>query len=174
MKHSEEDHTTGCSERCEPKGGFKLAPFVSMREEGCCGGGHKFDENLQTIPLTTLDQVKEFHQAFGHPVKDVPDLSDRKLNDLRVNLLVEEVKELNDAMGVNDTVAALDALLDIQYVLDGAFLALGFHNVKDEGFDRVHQSNMSKLGEDGKPVLREDGKILKGPNYKKVDLTDLV
>src|SRR6202040_4315014 len=109
----------------------------------------------------SLEQVKEFHEAFSHPIKDNPDLSDIKLVTLRLQLIWEELKELEDAVDVYkldgeernpDKVAALDALLDLQYVLDGAFLALGFAGVKDEGFQRVHASNMSKLGEDGKPI----------------------
>jgi predicted HAD superfamily Cof-like phosphohydrolase len=122
---------------------------------------------------STLEGVKEFHEAFGHPVKDSPDVSDHALNELRVKLIQEELDELKEALTEQSKVETLDALLDIQYVLDGAFLALGFHRVKMEGFRRVHESNMSKLGPDNKPILREDGKVQKGPDFKPVDLKDL-
>lgn len=118
--------------------------------------------------------VKEFHQAFGHPVKDSPDVADHDLCELRNKLLLEELIELHYATTVKDKVQALDALCDLQYVLDGAFLALGFHKVKDDAMAEVHRSNMSKLGADGKPIYREDGKILKGPNYTPPNLAQFV
>ena len=124
---------------------------------------------------TTLDAVKEFHETYGLPVKDAPDISDAKTNKLRINLLAEEVEELLEALEVGDMVEVLDALTDIQYVLDGAYLSFGLHPVKQAAFDEVHSSNMSKLGEDGKPIVREeDGKILKGPNYFKPDIAQFV
>lgn len=124
---------------------------------------------------TTLEQVKEFHETYGLPVKSAPDLSDAKTNALRINLLAEELEELQEALADNDPVEVLDALIDLQYVLDGAFLSLGLHHVKDAAFAEVHNSNMSKLGEDGKPIVREsDGKILKGPNYFKPDMSKFI
>lgn len=124
---------------------------------------------------TTLEQVREFHETYGLPVKDTPDLSDEKTNALRINLLAEELEELQEAIADNDPVEVLDALIDLQYVLDGAFLSLGLHDVKDAAFNEVHRSNMSKLGEDGKPIVRpEDGKILKGPDYFKPDMARFV
>lgn len=124
---------------------------------------------------TTLEQVQEFHDTYGLPVKDAPDLSDPKTNDLRINLLAEELDELKEALKNNDPVEALDALIDLQYVLDGAFLSLGLHDVKEAAFAEVHRSNMSKLGEDGKPIRREsDGKVMKGPNYFTPDLAQFV
>lgn len=119
---------------------------------------------------TSLDMVKEFHEAFGHPVADKPNLKEVDLKLLRLRLLQEELDELEEALAAESPASTLDALLDLQYVLDGAFLALGFHRVKDLAFRDVHDSNMSKLGEDGKPVYREDGKIMKGPNYEPVNL----
>lgn len=115
---------------------------------------------------TTLESVREFHETYGAVIKDTPDTADQAVNKLRVNLLREELDELEEALAGNDPVEALDALVDLQYVLDGAFLALGLHAVKDKAFDEVHRSNMSKLGPDGKPILREsDNKVLKGPDY---------
>ncbi len=121
---------------------------------------------------STLDSVKIFHETYGLPVKDAPDISDAKTNALRVNLLEEEVEELKEALAAGNIVEVLDALTDIQYVLDGAYLSFGLQDLKQAAFDEVQRSNMSKLGEDGKPIVRpEDGKILKGPNYFKPDLS---
>lgn len=124
---------------------------------------------------TTLEQVQIFHETYGLPVKDAPDISDPKTNALRVNLLEEEVEELKEALEQGDIVEVLDALTDLQYVLDGAYLSFGLQSLKMPAFEEVQRSNMSKLGEDGKPIVREeDGKILKGPNYFKPDLTQFL
>jgi len=124
---------------------------------------------------STLDQVQEFHETYGLPVKDSPDISDPKTNKLRINLLAEEVEELQEALEAGDMVEVLDALTDIQYVLDGAYLSFGLQHVKMAAFEEVQRSNMSKLGEDGKPIVREeDGKILKGPNYFKPDIAQFI
>lgn len=124
---------------------------------------------------STLEQVCEFHETYGLPVEDAPNISDEKTNLLRINLLAEELDELKEALAAGDKVETLDALIDLQYVLDGAFLSLGFHDVKDAAFAEVHASNMSKLGEDGKPIRREsDGKVMKGPNYFKPDMAKFV
>lgn len=124
---------------------------------------------------TTLEQVREFHETYGLPVKDTADLSDEQTNALRLNLLAEELEEFKQALADKDPVEALDALIDLQYVLDGAFLSLGLHHLKGPAFDEVHRSNMSKLGADGKPVVRQsDGKILKGPDYFKPDLAQFI
>ncbi|PCI98885.1 MAG: hypothetical protein COB14_07245 [Alphaproteobacteria bacterium] len=124
---------------------------------------------------TTLDQVQEFHETYGLPVLDAPHISDEKTNDLRINLLAEELDELKEALEQGDMVETLDALIDLQYVLDGAFLSLGMAHLKTPAFDEVHRSNMSKLGADGKPIRREsDGKVLKGPDYFKPDMAQFV
>lgn len=124
---------------------------------------------------STLDQVRQFHETYGLPVKNTPDISDKKTNALRINLLSEELDELKEALKNADIVETLDALVDLQYVLDGTFLSFGLHNHKQKAFDEVHASNMSKLGEDGKPIRREsDGKILKGPNYFAPDLVQFI
>lgn len=120
---------------------------------------------------TTLSQVREFHETYGLPVRSIPDISDQKTNALRINLIAEELEELRQALRDGDIKETLDALIDLQYVLDGAFLSFGLHHLKDPAFEEVHGSNMSKLGSDGKPIVREsDGKILKGPNYYEPDL----
>lgn len=123
------------------------------------------------MTTNTLDAVKEFHETYGLPVKDVPHITDEKTNQLRINLLQEELDELSEALANNDIVEVLDALTDLQYVLDGAYLSFGLHGLKESAFNEVQRSNMSKLGEDGKPIVREeDGKILKGPNYSAPDI----
>lgn len=124
---------------------------------------------------TTLEQVQEFHETYGLPVLDQANISDEKTNALRINLLAEELDELKEALKAGDLVETLDALIDLQYVLDGAFLSFGLQHVKEAAFDEVHRSNMSKLGEDGKPIRREsDGKVLKGPNYFKPDMAQFI
>lgn len=124
---------------------------------------------------STLESVQEFHETYGLPVLDQPDISDRKTNTLRINLLAEELDELKDALEQGDLVETLDALVDLQYVLDGAFLSFGLQHLKDSAFEEVQRSNMSKLDENGRPIVREeDGKILKGPNYFKPDLAQFI
>jgi len=123
----------------------------------------------------TLKCVQEFHEAFGLPVKAHPEIDDPKTNLLRINLIAEELEELKEALAAGDVVEVLDALTDLQYVLDGAYLSFGLHDVKHAAFSEVHRSNMSKLGADGKPIRRpEDGKVLKGPDYFKPDLSQFV
>lgn len=136
--------------------------------------------------MTSLDMVREFHERFGQVVNDEPSLGDERLNSLRVDLIAEELCELAEALGCKieftweaydlptKTIAALDALTDLQYVLDGAYLSLGFAHLKDAALAEVHRSNMSKLGADGRPVLRDDGKILKGPGYSPPDLATVL
>lgn len=118
--------------------------------------------------------VRRWHQKFNVPVKDEPDLSDKDLNKLRFNLLQEELNELKDAMDVEDKVGVLDALTDLQYVLDGTYLSLGFWKLKNKAFREVQRSNMSKLGSDGKPIKRKDGKVLKGENFFKPNLKQFI
>ena len=124
--------------------------------------------------MNYINMVKEFHLAFGGPVLARPDLSDNKRTELYLSLLSEELDELSVAISDRNEVEALDALCDSQYVPDVAILALGYRLCFDEAFEHVHNSNMSKLGKDGKPVLRDDGKILKGPNYCKPNLKDIL
>jgi len=119
--------------------------------------------------MKSIDLVRQFHVAFGQPIRDTPSIDNEAINALRVALILEETRELDDALEARDPVAVLDALTDLQYVLDGAYLSLGFHRFKDAASAEVHRSNMSKL-DDGAPVLREDGKILKGPDYSPPNL----
>ena len=94
---------------------------------------------------TTLEMVQEFHETYGLPVEAQQTTGSEQTKDLRINLLQEELDELKEALANNDIVETLDALIDLQYVLDGAFLSFGLQNVKMEAFDEVHRSNMSKL-----------------------------
>ena len=126
--------------------------------------------------MNTIQQVVEFHKAYGHPIEEEPIIktADMKALWLRLDLLKEELEELDIAINERDTIEVLDALCDLQYVLDGAKLALGFHKVFDAAFAEVHRSNMSKLGEDGRPIYREDGKVMKGPNYSPPNLESIL
>lgn len=122
---------------------------------------------------STLDQVKLFHEVFGHPVKSQPDISDEDLNEARVKFLREEVVELEEALEAGDMVEVLDALTDIQYFLDGSYHCFGMAHLKTAAFEEVQRSNMSKLGPDGKAIYRADGKIVKGPNFSPPNLAPL-
>lgn len=117
---------------------------------------------------TSLDKIRKFHTAFGHPCPKAPDLGDQRLKDLRVNLIQEELNELKEALTNNDPIKALDAYADLMVVVFGGGVSMGLP--LEAGYDEVMRSNMTKLGADGKPIIREDGKILKGPNYEPPDL----
>ena len=124
---------------------------------------------------STIEQVQEFHETYGLPVEADQTTGSDQTKELRINLLQEELDELKEALDNDDLVETLDALIDLQYVLDGAFLSFGMQDVKESAFNEVHRSNMSKLGEDGKPIRREgDGKVMKGPNYFKPDMTQFI
>ena len=123
--------------------------------------------------IETISQVREWHEAFDVPNRDEPCLPEDRIQ-LRLRILEEEVAELRAAAEAGDLIETIDALTDIQYVLDGTYLEFGMAGIKTEAFARVQASNMSKLGEDGKPIHREDGKVLKGPNFFKPDFSDLV
>jgi predicted HAD superfamily Cof-like phosphohydrolase len=121
---------------------------------------------------SNFDKVGEFMNTFGQEVKTSPEFPDIDTVALRYELIKEELDELYHAMGEKDLVEVADALTDILYVTYGAGHAFGID--LDACFDEVQRSNMSKLGADGKPIYREDGKILKGPNYFAPDLTPFV
>jgi len=113
--------------------------------------------------MTNFDKVKQFMEVFGQDVLNRPTMPSSELAKLRLELIREECEELTVATNAMDMVEIADALTDILYVVYGAGHAFGIN--LDACFDHVHASNMSKLGEDGKPIYREDGKVLKGPNY---------
>ncbi|WP_224484657.1 nucleoside triphosphate pyrophosphohydrolase family protein [Robertkochia aurantiaca] len=122
-----------------------------------------------------LDAVKEFHKAFGLGVADRPvaGLPERVI-DLRHRLMAEENDEYLEAAKNGDLVEVADALGDMLYILCGTILEHGMQHVIEEVFEEIQHSNMSKLGDDGKPVYREDGKVLKGPGYFKPDISAIL
>ena len=122
--------------------------------------------------MTNFQKVKTFMQTFGQEVKTKPSFSSEKINDLRYNLIKEELEELNQAMDDKNLLEVADALTDILYVTYGAGIAFGID--LDSCFDEVQNSNMSKLGKDGKPIYNEAGKVMKGPNYFKPDLSKFI
>jgi predicted HAD superfamily Cof-like phosphohydrolase len=118
--------------------------------------------------MSNFQSVKKFMQTFGQEVKNKVEFPKEKIVKLRYELLKEELEELNQAINDKDIKEVADALTDILYVTYGAGIAFGID--LDKCFDEVHQSNMSKLGSDGKPIYNEIGKVMKGPNYFKPDL----
>ena len=110
--------------------------------------------------------------TYGQEVKDKAEFSDTKTNKLRIDLIKEELEELTHAMNDKNLLEVADALTDILYVTYGAGHAFGID--LDKCFDEVQNSNMSKLGEDGKPIYNESGKVMKGPNYFKPDLLKFI
>lgn len=122
-----------------------------------------------------ISAVTEFHQAFGLGIKDVPtaQLSAAK-NMLRFNLMKEENEEYLEAANNGDLVEVADALGDMLYILCGTIIEHGMQDKIVAVFDEIQRSNMSKLGQDGKPIYREDGKVLKGPNYFKPDIAAML
>ena len=118
--------------------------------------------------MTNFEKVKLFMNTYGQEVKDKAEFSDAKTNKLRIDLIKEELEELTQAMNEKNLLEVADALTDILYVTYGAGHAFGID--LDKCFDEVQNSNMSKLGEDGKPIYNESGKVMKGPNYFKPDL----
>jgi predicted HAD superfamily Cof-like phosphohydrolase len=155
---------------------------------------------MQGVGMSHLDDQREFHEAVGHPVSHVPYLPlpgvgssgwlelDEAIGALealahkahekggyrwlRIGLMAEEVAEYLDAELDDDLVGVADALGDIGVIADGTALAYGIP--LDEVRKEIHRANMSKLGEDGKPILREDGKVLKGPNYSPPDIAAIL
>ena len=118
--------------------------------------------------MTNFEKVGLFMKTFGQEVKSKPAFATDKVNELRVNLIVEELGELKAAVKNKDLKETVDALTDILYVTYGAGHAFGVN--LDKCFDEVQKSNMSKLDEDGKPIYNESGKVMKGPNYFKPNL----
>ena len=122
--------------------------------------------------MSNFSKVGAFMKTFGQEVKDKPAFSTDKINKLRIDLIKEELEELTEAMKNNDLLEVADALTDILYVTYGAGHAFGIN--LDKCFEEVQNSNMSKLDENGKPIYNESGKVMKGPNYFKPDLSKFV
>ena len=122
--------------------------------------------------MSNFSKVGIFMKTFGQEVKNKPSFSTDKINKLRLDLIKEELSELTDAMNNKDLLEVADALTDILYVTYGAGHAFGID--LDKCFDEVQNSNMSKLDENRKPIYNEKGKVMKGPNYFKPDLSKFV
>ena len=122
--------------------------------------------------MSNFKKVGVFMKTFGQEVKNKASFSSDKINRLRIDLIKEEFDELNDAMKNRDLLEVADALTDILYVTYGAGHAFGID--LDKCFDEVQNSNMSKLDENGKPIYNESGKVMKGPNYFKPNLSKFV
>ena len=122
--------------------------------------------------MTNFQKVKNFMETFGQEVKLSPSFSSTKINELRYNLIKEELDEFKQALDNSDLLEVADALTDILYVTYGAGHAFGIN--LDACFEEVQNSNMSKLGSDGKPIYNDQGKVMKGPNYFKPDLSKFI
>ena len=122
--------------------------------------------------MSNFNKVGTFMKTFGQEVKTNPSFSSDKINKLRIDLIKEELDELQEAMKNNDLLEVADALTDILYVTYGAGHAFGIN--LDKCFDEVQNSNMSKLGENGEPIYNESGKVMKGPDYFKPDLSKFI
>ena len=119
--------------------------------------------------MTNFEKVELFMKTFAQEVKTTPSLSSEKINNLRISLINEELEEFKEAIKNNDLKEVVDALTDILYVTYGAGHAFGIN--LDKCFNEVQRSNMSKLGENGKPIYNDAGKVMKGPKYFKPDLS---
>ena len=122
--------------------------------------------------MTNFEKVRLFMTTFGQEVKNKASLSSENINNLRINLIEEELNEFKEAVKKKDLKEAADALTDILYVTYGAGHAFGIN--LDKCFEEVQKSNMSKLGDDGKPIYNEKGKVMKGPKYFKPDLSKFI
>ena len=127
---------------------------------------------MKDLKLTNFESVGVFMHSFGQEVKTAPELPSEKVQQLRYDLIDEELTELHCGMQNDCLVEIADALTDLLYVVYGAGHAYGID--LDKCFAEVHRSNMSKLGEDGKPLHREDGKVMKSPLYSPPDLESVL
>ena len=127
---------------------------------------------MSSTQITNFEKVGDFMEAFGQEVLYIPTIPDFNLSALRLDLIEEEVQELRDGLANKSMLEIADALTDILYVVYGAGHAFGLD--LDDCFHEVHRSNMTKLGEDGRPMYRDDGKVMKGPNYEEPDLDQFV
>ena len=122
--------------------------------------------------MSNFEKVKKFMETFGQEIREKASFPDDKINSLRCELIKEELDELREAIDSKDMKEVADALTDILYVTYGAGHAFGIN--LDKCFEEVQNSNMSKLGSDGKPIYNDKGKVMKGPNYFKPDLNKFV
>lgn len=121
-----------------------------------------------------IDQVAEFHEMFNVNIEDFPNFPHEKKIQLRKDIFTEEVKELHQAMDERNIVEVADAIIDCMYVLIGTAHEFGLQDILIPMFDEVHRSNMSKLDANAKPVLREDGKVIKSELFTPPDLQTII
>ena len=122
--------------------------------------------------MSNFNKVKTFMNTYGQEVKTIPEFPDSKIVKLRIDLIQEELNELKVSINNKDIIEVADALTDILYVTYGAGHSFGVD--LDSCFNEVQNSNMSKLGEDGKPIYNESGKVIKGPNYFKPNIKKII
>ena len=122
--------------------------------------------------MTNFERVRKFMQTFGQEIKEKAEFPNEKITSLRHDLIKEELEEFKDAIDNKDIKEVADALTDILYVTYGAGHAFGIN--LDKCFEEVQNSNMSKLGSDGKPIYNDKGKVMKGPNYFTPDLNKFI
>ena len=122
--------------------------------------------------MSNFNDVKKFMEIYGQEVKSKPDFPNDKIVKLRIDLIKEELNELIEAIKEKDIVEVADALTDILYVTYGAGHSWGIN--LDKCFEEVQRSNMSKLDDEGKPIYNEKGKVMKGPNYSKPNLKNII
>jgi len=127
---------------------------------------------MSSIEISNFEKVGDFMEAFGQEVLVEPVFPDFNLAALRLDLIEEEVQELRDGLGKGSLLEVADALTDILYVVYGAGHSFGID--LDDCFNEVHRSNMTKLGQDGRPMYRDDGKVMKGPGYEEPNLLPFV
>ena len=144
-------------------GCFKLQKREKRRQK---------DETKSTRNVSNFELVGDFHGSFWSKVELEPTWPDFNTRELRLELIQEELDELSDAVADRDMIQIADALADLLYVVYGAGHSFGID--LDECFEEVHRSNMSKLGENGRPIHREDGKVMKGPGYFEPDLESIL
>jgi|TARA_B110000285_G_scaffold28502_1_gene28569 predicted HAD superfamily Cof-like phosphohydrolase len=127
---------------------------------------------MSSTTISNFEKVGDFMEAFGQEVLYIPTMPGFNLSELRLDLIEEEVQELRDGLDKKSMFEIADALTDILYVVYGAGHAFGID--LDDCFSEVHRSNMTKLGANGRPLYREDGKVMKGPSYSEPDLTQFL
>ena len=122
-----------------------------------------------------IEAVTKFHESYGLGIEHTPKANlPKNISELRFNLMKEENEEYLQAAQAEDLIEIGDALGDMLYILCGTIIAHGFQDKIESIFDEIQRSNMSKLGADGKPIFRKDGKVMKGPNYFKPDLKKIL
>jgi len=134
--------------------------------------GKKMKRTKPHEDVSNFELVGDFMEAFGQKVELEPTWPDFNTRELRLELIQEELDELSEAVADRDMIQIADALTDLLYVVYGAGHAFGIE--LDECFHEVHRSNMSKLGENGRPIHREDGKVMKGPGFFEPDLESIL